>query len=118
MVCCLLDQSINGVTRPVFYCLDKGDKEAHYVVMGLFRLIKNIINLSAAYEADIKKAQERQLLLDKGLTQEWVRELVANASVGVTMTVNFPGGHVISITRNYEDAVQVQSQGNIWREKL
>ena len=86
--------------------------------MGLISALKQLGALEKLYREDLAKQDARTKLLSKGLTEEWVRELMRQADTGVVAELSFPSGQSLKITRTITGLENNMSNGPTYKEEF
>jgi hypothetical protein len=77
--------------------------------------LREIPRLYQLWKEDKKKEEQKNLLLSQGPTEVFIRELMAQSEQGVEVSLHFPGGVSMVITRK-PTSVLTQSNGITLRE--
>jgi hypothetical protein len=78
--------------------------------------IATIPKLWALYKEDQKKEAQKQSVLQNGPTEAFVKELMAQSEQGVEVSLHFPGGVTMVITRRAQ-SITTTSNGIQLREE-
>lgn len=79
--------------------------------------LRTIPGLYAQYRKELKTKKERDRLVAAGPTEALVKELLVQAEPGVEVTLNFPGGASMIITRR-PDSIEKRFNGLQTREEF
>lgn len=73
--------------------------------------LKQLPALWALYKKDQEEKAKIASLLNQGVTEEFIKGLMATAEEGVEATLSFPGGVVLTITRKPNELVTAYNSG-------
>lgn len=67
--------------------------------MGILSALKHIVQIESLFQDELKRKHARDQILQTGITEEWVKELMRQADTGVIAELSFPSGVSLRITR-------------------
>lgn len=80
--------------------------------MGILADLQAVRTLSKIYRADVEKQSARDKLVQKGITEDFLRELMRQADSGVVAELLFPSGVTLRLTRTI-NGMQTETSGGI-----
>jgi hypothetical protein len=70
-------------------------------------------NLEKLYRDDLKKRQDRDLVISRGITEDLVKDMIRNADTGITMEISYPNGTIFRVVRTLTGTTTETSNNNV-----